>query len=57
MSSFSTGPPVRIVARICETLNPEPGHGVSVIPVETSIPYGIYMNTTIIGPGQSVQGR
>ncbi|XP_072051851.1 uncharacterized protein [Amphiura filiformis] len=54
-SGFSGGPPVNLFANICQSLNPEQGHGSSNVAAGTTIPYSISLNSANYVAGQSLQ--
>ena len=55
VDGFSSGPPASIFPAICTTMSPF-GHGASLFPSNTPIPYSISVEPMEYTPGEPLQG-
>ena len=56
VDGFSSGPPASIFPAVCTTMSPF-GHGASLFPSNTPIPYSISVEPMEYTPGEPLQGR
>ena len=57
VAAFPTGPPVDSIPRLCSSMNPLLGHGLSTVSSRDGVPYTITADSATFSPGQQIRGN